>query len=102
MSIARKKPPVGSVETIFRFNDASSQDLTNYNTGSQLLNSTSLVSSILDNPLQNLTSPKAKGNIFPQPAPRTLKDKDLSVAQRKSEIKYSDLDSDIDEILQME
>lgn len=50
--------------------------------------------------MQNLTSPKAKGNIFPQPAPRTLKDKDLS--QRKNEIKYSDLDSDIDEILQME
>ncbi|XP_012537939.1 zinc finger protein DZIP1 [Monomorium pharaonis] len=85
-----KKPPVGSIETIFRFNT------------NQLLNSTSLVSSILDNPVQNFTNPKERDNVFPQPAPRTLKDKDLSVAQRKSEIKYSDLDSDIDAILQME
>lgn len=60
------------------------------------------MSLILSNPAQNFTSPKAKGNVFPQPAPRTLKDKDLAIAQRKSEIKYSDLDSDIDEILQME
>lgn len=52
--------------------------------------------------MQNLTSPKTKGNIYPQPAPRTLKDKDLAITQRKNEIKYSDLDSDIDEILQME
>ncbi|XP_077277233.1 DAZ interacting zinc finger protein 1 [Temnothorax americanus] len=102
LSIARKKePPVGSVETIFRFN-TSSQDLTNYNPRNQLLNSSSLVNSILDSSMQNLTSPKMKGNVLPQPAPRTLKDKDLATAQRKSEIKYSDLDSDIDEILQME
>lgn len=100
LSIARK-PPVGSVETMFRFN-TSSQDLTNYNAGNQLLNSTSLISSILDSPVRSFTSPKAKDNIFPQPAPRTLKDKDPAIVQRKSEIKYSDLDSDIDEILQME
>ncbi|KYM81764.1 Zinc finger protein DZIP1L [Atta colombica] len=100
LSISRK-PPVGSVETIFRVN-TSSQDFMNYNAGNQLLNSTSLVSSILDNPMRNSTSPKAKGNIFPQPAPRTLKDKDPAIVQRKNEIKYSDLDSDIDEILQME
>ncbi|XP_039303842.1 zinc finger protein DZIP1 isoform X2 [Solenopsis invicta] len=100
LSIARK-PPVGSVETIFRLN-TSSQDLTNYNAGNHLLNSNRLVSSILDSPIQSFTSPKAKRNVFPQPAPRTLKDKDLSVVQHKSEIKYSDLDSDIDEILQME
>jgi len=101
LSIA-KKPPVGSVETMFRFN-ASSQDLTNYNAGNQLLTSTGLVSSILNSPVQNFTSPKARGNVFPQPAPRTLKDnKDYTVGQHKSEIKYSDLDSDIDEILQME
>lgn len=100
MSIA-KKPPAGSVETIFRFN-TSSQDLTNYNAGNQLLNSTNLVSSILNSPMRNLKSPRAKNNTFPQPAPRTMKDKDLGIAQRKSEIKYSDLDSDIDEILQME
>jgi len=100
LSIARK-PPVGSVETIFRFN-ASSQDLTNYNAENQLLNSTSLISSILDSPMRNFTSPKAKDNTFPQPAPRTLKDKDPTIAQCKSRIKYSDLDSDIDEILQME
>jgi len=99
LSISRK-PPVGSVETIFRVN-TSSQDFMNYNAGN-LLNSTSLVSSILDNPMRNSTSPKAKGNIFPQPAPRTLKDKDPAIVQRKNEIKYSDLDSDIDEILQME
>lgn len=55
---------------------------------------------MLNSPIKNLTSPKARDNIFPQPAPRTMKDKDL--AQRKNEIKYSDLDSDIDEILQME
>ncbi|KYN13666.1 Zinc finger protein DZIP1L [Trachymyrmex cornetzi] len=96
-----KKPPVGSVETIFRVN-TSSQDFMNYNGGNQLLNSTSLVNSILDSPMRNFTSPKAKGNIFPQPAPRTLKDKDPAIVQRKNEIKYSDLDSDIDEILQME
>ncbi|XP_011882339.1 PREDICTED: zinc finger protein DZIP1L [Vollenhovia emeryi] len=93
LSIARKAP-AGSVDTIFRLN-TSSQDLTNYNAGNQLLNS------ILNSP-QNLASPRTTGNMFPQAAPRTLKDKDLAVAQRKSEIKYSDLDSDIDEILQME
>lgn len=100
MSIARK-PPTGSVETIFRFN-TSSQDLTNYNAGNQLLNSTNLVNSMLNSPMKNFSSPKTKGNVFPQPAPRTMKDKDLGIAQRKNEIKYSDLDSDIDEILQME
>ncbi|KAG5309121.1 DZI1L protein, partial [Pseudoatta argentina] len=97
-----RKPPVGSVETIFRVNTGS-QDFMNYNAGNQLLNSTSLVSSILDSPMRNSTSPKTKGDIFPQPAPRTLKDKkDPAIVQRKNEIKYSDLDSDIDEILQME
>ncbi|KAL0132610.1 hypothetical protein PUN28_000399 [Cardiocondyla obscurior] len=100
LSIARK-PPVGSVETIFRLN-MSSQDLTNYNAGNQLLNSTNLMSPNLDSSLQNFTSPKTKGTILPQPAPRTLKDKNLVISQRKNEIKYSDLDSDIDEILQME
>jgi len=55
----------------------------------------------LDSPMRNFTSPKAKDNTFPQPAPRTLKDKDPTIAQCKNRIKYSDLDSDIDEILQM-
>ncbi|XP_025075747.1 protein MLP2-like [Pogonomyrmex barbatus] len=94
-----KKPPAGSIETIFRFN-TSSQDLVNYNTGNQFLNSTSRMSSILNSPVQNFTSPKAKDNVFPQPAPRTMKDRNL--IQSKSEMKYSDLDSDINEILQME
>ncbi|XP_018402622.1 PREDICTED: zinc finger protein DZIP1 [Cyphomyrmex costatus] len=101
LSISRK-PPAGSVETIFRVNTSTSQDFMNYNAENQLLNSTSLMSSILDSPMRNFTNPKAKGNIFPQPAPRTLKDKDSTIVQRKNEIKYSDLDSDIDEILQME
>ncbi|XP_029155518.1 zinc finger protein DZIP1 [Nylanderia fulva] len=98
LSIARK-PPAGSVETIFRSN-MNLQDLTNYNTENHLLKSISLSSSISNNPVLNVTSPKTK-DILPQPAPRTLKDKDFTVAQHKSELKYSDLDSDIDEILQM-
>ncbi|XP_011258154.2 zinc finger protein DZIP1 [Camponotus floridanus] len=101
LSIARK-PPAGSVETIFRSN-TNLQDLANYNAENDLLKSISLTSSISDNPVRNIiTSPKAKGSIVPQPAPRTLKDKDLTIVQHKSELKYSDLDSDIDEILQME
>lgn len=95
MSIARK-PPAGSVETIFRSN-MNLQDLANYNAENHLLKSISLS----NNPVLNVTTPKEKDSIFPQPAPRTLKDKDLTIAQRKSELKYSDLDSDIDEILQM-
>lgn len=95
MSIARK-PPAGSVETIFRSN-MNLQDLANYNAENHLLKSISLS----DNPVLNVTTPKAKDSILPQPAPRTLKDKDLTIAQHKSELKYSDLDSDIDEILQM-
>lgn len=99
MSIARK-PPAGSVETIFRSN-TNLQNLANYNTEDDLLKSISLTSSISENPVLNVTSPKAKDSVLPQPAPRTLKDKDLIIAQHKSELKYSDLDSDIDEILQM-
>ncbi|KAL6423792.1 hypothetical protein ACFW04_010335 [Cataglyphis niger] len=99
LSIARK-PPAGSVETIFRSN-INLQNLANDNTEDDLLKSISLTSSISDNPGQDIMSPKSKDNVFPQPAPRTLKDKDLSIAQCRSELKYSDLDSDIDEILQM-
>lgn len=73
------------------------QDLANYNAENHLLKSISLS----NNPVLNVTTPKEKDSILPQPAPRTLKDKDLTIAQRKSELKYSDLDSDIDEILQM-
>ncbi|XP_050462701.1 cilium assembly protein DZIP1 isoform X2 [Cataglyphis hispanica] len=98
LSIARK-PPAGSVETIFRSN-TNLQNLTNDNTEDDLLKSISLTSSISD-PGQDVTSSKTKDSVFPQPAPRTLKDKDLSIAQCRSELKYSDLDSDIDEILQM-
>lgn len=100
MNITRK-PPAGSIETIFRSN-TNLQDLANYNAENDLLKSISLTSSISDNSMRNTTSSKAKDDIFPQPAPRTLKDKDLTIAQHKSELKYSDLDSDIDEILQME
>lgn len=100
MSIARK-PPAGSVETIFRSN-TNLQDLVNYNAENDLLKSISLTNSISDNPVQDITSPKAKDSIAPQPAPRTAKNKDLTIGQHKSELKYSDLDSDIDEILQME
>lgn len=82
------------------------QDLTDYNAGNQLLNSTSLPDTISESPVRSFASSKTKdGILFPQPAPRTLKDKDLTVAQRESKsfpLKYSDLDSDIDEILQME
>ncbi|XP_070149241.1 cilium assembly protein DZIP1 isoform X1 [Polyergus mexicanus] len=99
LSIARK-PPAGSVETIFRSN-TNLQNLTNYNVEDDLLKSISLTSSISDNPVQNVMSPKAKDSVLPQPAPRTLKDKNLTIAQYKSELNYSDLDSDIDEILQM-
>ncbi|KMR05341.1 zinc finger protein dzip1l [Lasius niger] len=95
LSIARK-PPAGSIETIFRSN-MNLQDLANYNAENHLLKSISLS----NNPVLNVTTPKEKDSILPQPAPRTLKDKDLTIAQRKSELKYSDLDSDIDEILQM-
>lgn len=100
MSIARK-PPAGSVETIFRSN-TNLQDLANYNAENDLLKSISLTSSISDNSMRNITSPKAKDDILPQPAPRILKDKDFTISQHKNELKYSDLDSDIDEILQME
>jgi len=100
LSIARK-PPAGSVETIFRSN-AKLQDLTNYNAGSPLFNSVSITSPVFENSAQNLVSPAAKINVFPQPAPRTLRDKDLRSIHVASKLKYSDLDSDIDEILQME
>ncbi|RLU26220.1 hypothetical protein DMN91_000013 [Ooceraea biroi] len=100
LSIARK-PPIGSVETIFR-SHTNLHDLTNYNTGSHLFSSTSVTSPVSENPARNFTSPTAKINVFPQPAPRTLKDKDLRKTHSASELRYSDLDSDIDEILQME
>lgn len=96
---------MGSVETIFRSN-MNLQDLTDYSAGSQLLNSTSLPDTIAASPVQSYTSPTTKSSmLFPQPAPRTSKDKDLTAVRRESELsplKYSDLDSDIDEILQME
>ncbi|XP_011145634.2 zinc finger protein DZIP1L isoform X1 [Harpegnathos saltator] len=104
LTIARK-PPVGSVETIFR-SHVNLQNLTDYNARNQLLSSTSLPNTIPESLMQSFTSPEAKNNmLFPQPAPRTLKDKDLVAAQRENQmspLKYSDLDSDIDEILQME
>ncbi|XP_014472281.1 PREDICTED: zinc finger protein Dzip1 isoform X2 [Dinoponera quadriceps] len=103
LSIVRKPPPVGSVETIFRSNW---QDLTDYSAENQLLNSTSLPNTIAESPVKSFTSPKMKNNtLFSQLIPQTLKDKDLIVVQRKNELsslKHSDLDSDIDEILQME
>ncbi|XP_072767864.1 uncharacterized protein Dzip1 [Anoplolepis gracilipes] len=99
LSIARK-PPAGSVETIFRSN-MNLQDLASYNAENDLLKSISLTSSISNTPVRNITSPRMKDSIFPQPAPRTLKDKDLNIAQHENELKYSDLDSDIDEILQL-
>lgn len=99
LSIARK-PPVGSVETIFRSN-MNLQDLTNYNANKQLL-SPSLTSAVSESSMPNFTSINTKGGVFPQPAPRTRKDKDLVAIPREHELKYSDLDSDIDEILQME
>lgn len=96
---------MGSVETIFRSN-MNLQDLTDYNSENQLSNSISLPDTTAESLVQSLTSPKAKSSVpFPQPAPRTLKDKDFIVTRRESELaplKYSDLDSDIDEILQME
>nr|XP_012235197.1 PREDICTED: zinc finger protein DZIP1L isoform X1 [Linepithema humile] len=97
LSIARK-PPVGSVETIFR-SSTNLQDLTNFNANNRL--SSSLTGTISESPLPNFTSTNTKSSVFPQPAPRTRKDTDLTV-HREHELKYSDLDSDIDEILQME
>ncbi|XP_032663386.1 zinc finger protein Dzip1 isoform X2 [Odontomachus brunneus] len=100
-----RKPPVGSVETIFRAN-MNLQDLAGYSAGNRLLNATSLPDTISESPIRSFASPKAKSSmLFPQPAPRTLKDKDLTVAERENQLsplKYSDLDSDIDEILQMD
>jgi len=61
-----------------------------------------MTSPVFENSARDLMSPAAKINAFPQPAPRTLKDKDLRSIHVASELKYSDLDSDIDEILQME
>lgn len=92
LSIARK-PPVGSVETIFR-STSSSQDLTNY-LSNQPMNSHNSETSVY-----NFISSKTSDSAFPQPAPRTLKDK--NIASRENKLKYSDLDSDIDEILQIE
>lgn len=96
-----RKPPIGSIETIFR---SDLQNLTNRDVGNPLFNSTSLASSISESPVQNFTSPKAKNSLlFPQPAPCTLKERDSIQREKESStLKYSDLDTDIDEILQIE
>lgn len=87
------------METIFRFN-TNFQDPTNYNANNRLLSST-LTGATSESPMSNFPSTNTK-SAFPQPAPRTRKDRDIAVAHREHELKYSDLDSDIDEILQME
>ncbi|XP_020292118.1 zinc finger protein DZIP1L [Pseudomyrmex gracilis] len=97
LNIARK-PPVGSVETIFR-STSSSQDLTNFNLTNNLSNQ-SMNSHISETHVYKFISPKPSDSALPQPAPRTLKDN--NIAPRENKFKYSDLDSDIDEILQIE
>ncbi|XP_012274447.1 zinc finger protein Dzip1 [Orussus abietinus] len=103
LSASRHKP-VGAVEAMFmERQQPKSEDRED---GSQFPSSTSITSSILESPARQIhVKHKSEKREAPLPAPRSLKSKESKSSislTRTAALKESDLDSDINELLQMD